>query len=155
MEITTLSVLTRGDLTLTQAVETGGTAIARSVASELGLDIKQAEEYKKTYGLDETKLEGKVVAAIKPILEVILTEVKRVLAFYATRGGKEPVKRAVLSGGTAMLPGLVQYFMETLSLETQIGNPFTSITLTDKQKQALGDDGPLYATAVGLAQKPV
>ncbi len=153
-ETTTLSVLARGDLALTQPVSTGGSAIARAVAAELGLEIGQAEEYKRSYGLDETKLEGKVVTAIKPIIELVLAEVKRVLAFYETHAGTEgPVKRVVLSGGTALLPGLVSYFTQSLNLEVQVGDPFLSVNLTPEQHKEVGEEGPLYATAVGLAMK--
>lgn len=152
-ETTTFSILSRGDLALTQSISSGGTAIARSIAAELGLELNQAEEYKKSYGLDESKLEGKVVKAIKPIAELIVSEIKRVLAFHETHGNNDPVKRVVLSGGTAMIPGLVQYFAESLALEVQIGNPFLNINLTDKQKQEIGENAALYATAVGLAMK--
>lgn len=153
-ETSTLSVLARGDLTLTQPVSTGGSAIARAVAAELGLEIGQAEEYKRSYGLDETKLEGKVMTAIKPIIELVLAEVKRVLAFYETHAGSEgPVKRVVLSGGTALLPGLVSYFTESLNIEVQVGDPFLSVNLTPEQHKEVGEEGPLYATAVGLAMK--
>lgn len=152
-ETTTLSALARGDLTLTQAVATGGSAIARAVAAELGLDISQAEEYKRSYGLDETKLEGKVVAAIKPIVQLILAEIKRVLTFYETRGGGEPIKRIVLTGGTALLPGLVQFFTKNLNLEVQVGDPFLTINLNDQQRREIAENGPLFATAIGLAMK--
>lgn len=152
-ETTTLSILARGDLAFTQTISSGGSAIARAVAANLGLEINQAEEYKKSYGLDESKLEGKVVTAIKPIIELIMAELKRVLAFYETRGTHEPVKRVVLSGGTALLPGLVQYFTQNLSIEVQIGNPFLAVNLSEKQRKEITDSGSLYTTSIGLAQK--
>ncbi len=152
-ENTTFSILSRGDLALTQSISTGGIAIARSVAVELGLEFNQAEEYKKSYGLDESKLEGKVVKAIKPVIDLITAEIKRVLAFYETHGSQEPVKRVVLSGGTAMLPGLVHNFTLSLGLEVQVGNPFANISLTEKQKLEIGENTALYTTAVGLALK--
>ncbi|MCL4397487.1 type IV pilus assembly protein PilM [Patescibacteria group bacterium] len=152
-ETTTLSIISRGNLSLTQSISTGGMAISRAVASSLGLEINQAEEYKRSYGMDETKLEGKVVTAIKPMIDLVLAEIKKVLAFYETHGFKDPVKRVVLSGGTALLPGLVGYLSVNLEVEVQVGNPFLSVNLSDKQRQELGENGPLYATAVGLAQK--
>lgn len=152
-EMTTLSILARGDLAFTQSVSTGGSAIARAVASSLNLDFNQAEEYKRSYGMDETKLDGKIHQAMKPIIEIILSEIKRVHAFYDTHSPKEPVKRVVLSGGTALIPGLVQYFTINLDLEVQIGNPFLPVNLDDRQKKEIGDSGALYATATGLALK--
>ncbi len=153
-ESTTLSVLSRGDLVLTQSISTGGTAVTRSLMAALGLEVAQAEEYKKIYGMDETKLEGKVVSAIKPVVDLLVAELKRVLDFYNVHGAKNPVKRLVLSGGTALMPGLVPYLTLNLNIEVQIGSPFLLVNLTDKQKQEIGDNATLYSTAVGLALKP-
>lgn len=152
-EMTTMSIISRGNLALTQSISTGGQAISRAVASGLGLEMNQAEEYKQSYGLDETKLEGKVQNAIKPMVDLISSEIKKVLAFYETHGFKEPVKRMVLSGGTALMPGMVSYISANVNVEVQIGNPFLSINLTDKQRLEVGENGCLYAAAVGLAQK--
>ena len=153
-ETTTLSVLARGDLALTQSISTGGLAITRAVSSSLGIDFAKADEYKKSYGLDNTKVEGKVVEAIKPIVEMILSEVKRSLTFYDSRDSQNNVKRVVLSGGTALLPALVSYFTSSLSVEVQVGNPFLAVNLADKQKAEIGDSATLYSAAVGLALKP-
>lgn len=153
-ENTTLSVLSRGDLVLTQSVATGGAAITRSIISALGLEVNQAEEYKKTYGLDASKLDGKVVAAIKPVVELLVAELKRVLAFYNVHGAKNPVKRVVLSGGTALMPGLIPFLTLSLDMEAQVGNPFLQISISDKQKMAIGENASIYSTAVGLALKP-
>lgn len=153
-ENTTLAVLSRGNLILTQAISTGGSAITRSIVATLGLEVNQAEEYKKTYGLDVTKFDGKVVAAIKPVIELLLAELKRVLAFYNVHGAADPVKRVVLSGGTALIPGLIPFLTENLGIEAQVGNPFLLVNLSDKQKLEIGDTGPIFSTAVGLALKP-
>ena len=153
-ETTTISVLQRGNLALTQSISSGGAAITRAIVSTLGLEEDQAEEYKCSYGLDNTRLDGKVAAVIKPIVEMLLGEIKRTLAFYESHDTQKAIKRAVLSGGTALLPEIVSYFTENLNIEVQVGNPFLSVSLTDKQKLAIADGGVLYSTAIGLAMKP-
>jgi type IV pilus assembly protein PilM len=55
---TDLSIVRVGAIAFTRSIATGGTAFARSIAQDLGFELPQAEEYKKTYGLDETKLES-------------------------------------------------------------------------------------------------
>lgn len=152
-ETSTIALFSPFGLTLTRSISTGGIAIARSVASELHIDLKQAEEYKKSYGLDETKLEGKVVTAIKPMLAVIIEEIRKVIAFHESSAGSQPVRLITLSGGTAFLPGLIPYLTASLGLEVVLGNPFFATTLTPEQKKTIADSGPLFATAVGLAQK--
>lgn len=152
-ETTTLSILSRGDLMLTQSISSGSVAVTRSIATEIGVEYNQAEEYKKSYGLDASKLEGKVATAIKPVIGLVIAEIKKVLAFYETHSNQDSVKRVVISGGGSMLVGITQYLTENLGLEVQIGNPFQNISLTDKQKQEIGENAPLYTTAVGLALK--
>ena len=91
--------------------------------------------------------------AIKPIFDVVVNEIRRALAYYGGKHGDAPVKRVVLTGGTARLPGLVLYLAEALGLEVQIGNPWEGISLPSQVSQRLIQEGTSYAVAVGLALK--
>ncbi len=150
---TDLSVVKKGNLAFVRSIATGGEAIARAVSADLNIDISQAEEYKRAYGLDPDKLDGKVVTAIKPIVEVIVTEIKRAMVYYQTKKPDDPVRRMVLSGGMAQMPGLVNFLGESLTLEVQVGNPVANIMKNDQQAKAMLDDAPIYSAAVGLAMK--
>ncbi|MEX0621603.1 MAG: type IV pilus assembly protein PilM [Candidatus Woykebacteria bacterium] len=150
---TDLSIVSTGRISFTRSIATGGSAIARGVAQELGFELDQATEYMKTYGLDPTSLEGKVMQAIKPIFDVIVNEIRRVLAYYATKHPEVPVKRVVVTGGTAKLPGLVIYLAEALGIEVQVGNPWEGIALPSRVANKLVSDATSYAVAVGLALK--
>jgi type IV pilus assembly protein PilM len=150
---TDLSIVTNGRINFTRSIATGGVALARGVAQDLGFELDQAMEYMKTYGLDATSLEGKVMQAIKPIFDVIVNEIRRALAFYATKHPEAPVKRVVVTGGTAKLPGLVIYLAEALGLEVQIGNPWEGVSLSSSVSSKLAAEDTSYAVAVGLALK--
>lgn len=151
---TDLGAFKDGMLVVTYSLPTGGTALMRAIAQEFGFEVSQAEEYKKTYGLTEGALEGKIAAAIKPVLNVILTEVKKAIGFYQAKNfeDRDP-KRIILSGGSAKLPGLAIFFTENLGIETEIANPWGKIKV-DKNlfKEQLGNV-PLYSIATGLALK--
>ncbi|MCH8821588.1 type IV pilus assembly protein PilM [Patescibacteria group bacterium] len=150
---TDLSIVSANQISFTRSIATGGLALARGVAQELGFELDQATEYMKTYGLDATQLEGKVMQAIKPIFDVVVNEIRRALAFYSGKRPDVPVKRVVLTGGTAKLPGLVLYLAEALGLEVQIGNPWEGISLPSQVSQKLIQDSTSYAVSVGLALK--
>jgi type IV pilus assembly protein PilM len=150
---TDLSIVSTGRISFTRSIATGGQALARGVAQELGFELDQATEYMKTYGLDPTSLEGKVMQAIKPIFDVIVNEIRRVLAYYANKHPELPVKRVVVTGGAAKLPGLVIYLAEALGLEVQVGNPWEGISLPGQVAKKLADDATSYAVSVGLALK--
>lgn len=152
---TDICVVDRGKITLTRSISTGGAALARAVATNLGFDISKAEEYKKSYGLLEGEMEGKIIAALKPVFDVVLAEIKRALAFYQKEGRGQPIRRVVLCGGSARLPGVVVYLAESLGLETQIGNPWQNVSLEGPNQEALVEEGAVYAIAVGLATREV
>lgn len=153
---TDIAVVNRGTIRFTRSISTGGTALARAVSQSLGFDLQQAEEYKKAYGLDETKLEGKVMQAIKPIFDIIVEEIKRSIAFYNTHKKEQKIKRVVLSGGTAALPGIIVYLASTLDVEVQLGNPWRFLDCPPKfPEKELEEIGQSFATAVGLALKEV
>ncbi|MEX0616783.1 MAG: type IV pilus assembly protein PilM [Candidatus Woykebacteria bacterium] len=152
---TDLSIVSANQINFTRSIATGGLALARGVAQELGFELDQATEYMKTYGLDATQLEGKVMQAIKPIFDVVVNEIRRALAYYVGKHPESPVKRVVLTGGTAKLPGLVLYLAEALGLEVQLGNPWEGISLPSQVSQRLVTDGTSYTVAVGLGLKSI
>ena len=78
---TDLAVVSKKSVRFTRSISTGGNAMARAISQALGFDLNQAEEYKKTYGLDQTQLEGKIMQAIKPIFDVVVDEVKKIGGF--------------------------------------------------------------------------
>ncbi|HEY4694372.1 MAG TPA: type IV pilus assembly protein PilM [Candidatus Nanoarchaeia archaeon] len=152
---TDLTIVDDTQISFTRSIATGGLALARAIANDLGFEMDQAVEYMKTYGLDSTQLEGKVMQALKPVFDVIVNEIRRALAYYTSKHTDNPVKRVIATGGTAKLPGLVVYLAEALGLEVQIGNPWDGIALPSNISKKLIEEGTSYSVAVGLALKQV
>lgn len=150
---TDLCIVRQGKMSFTRSISIGGAALARAIATELGFSLSQAEEYKKSYGLLEKEAEGKIVKAIKPVFDVIVTEIKRALAFYQEQHSTDPIKRIVLCGGSAKLPGAVVYLAQSLGFEVQIGNPWERVQVGEEVREDLQEEGPRYAVAVGLAMR--
>lgn len=147
---TDLAIARNGVLAFTRSISAGGEALSRAVAQSFGFELAQAEEFKKTYGLEKDKLEGKIVAATKPIMDTIITEAKRAIAFYQQRYKDEQIGVMILSGGTARLPGMVASMAENLGVEVQLANPWLGMA-RDSRFAALESEGPLFSVAVGLA----
>lgn len=151
-QTTDLGILRGGVLALTRSIPAAGDAITRAIAQGLDFAPQQAEEYKRTYGLETNKLEGKIVAAAKPVMDTVIGEIRRALAFYQERY-RETLQLVVLSGGTARIPGMVSFLAQTLGLEVQLGNPWMGIT-RDPRFNVLSSEGPNFCVAVGLAIHP-
>lgn len=148
---TSFSILKRGSFSFTRSISSGGEALARAIAQELGFDIEQAEEYKKAYGLEEESLEGKVLAAIKPVMDKVVQEIRKAVSFYQEKNPADNVSSLILTGGTARLPGIASYLTQILGFETQIGNPWATIRVDEKKFAHLADESVLFAVATGLA----
>lgn len=148
---TDFAAVSRGLIWLTRSVSTGGMALTRSLAQHFNFEIIQAEEYKKVYGLMRDQLEGKVFEAIKPLIDLISGESKRIIQAFNSRYPQDPIKRIVLSGGGAKMPGLVIYLANELGLEVQEADPWFSIEKDKSLITRLYQEAPSYAVAAGLA----
>jgi len=149
-QTTDLAILHNGVIVFTRSISAGGEALTRALVQGLDFTIPQAEEFKKTYGLQMDKLEGKIVNAAKPIMDTIIGEMKRAIAFYQDKFKNERVEAILLSGGTARLPGMVVYIAEAMGAETQLANPWVSIR-KEPRFNVLDAEGPSFAVSVGLA----
>lgn len=148
----------RGAVRFTRSIGIGGIEFTKAVQQSLNLDYSQAEEYKKTYGLDSAQVEGKVYNAIKPVFDRILAEINRSKIFYTSRYPSVNMDKVIISGGTALMPGLLYYIANNFDLEVELANPWRNIQLSssiEDKKEYLLNKGPVFVTPVGLALKEI
>ena len=150
--LSTVMAIVEGDaLMFSYVMETGGVAMTRALSQSLSLPIMQAEEYKRTYGLDSGQLEGKVKEGLVVVLQSVVAEMRKAIEFHATEN-KSRVNRIVISGGGAYLPALSTYLGETFAgLEVVIGDPFTYAKAAHGVK--IPEARAVYSVAVGLSQR--
>ena len=148
----------KGFVRFTRSVSVGGETMSKLISQELSLDAAQAEEYKKTYGMDASQGDGKIFNVIKPVFENILSEINRSKMYYTSHSPSVTINKVILSGGTALMPGLLFYIASNLDCEVELANPWKNILLSSKlqkDKDVLIEQGPVYVTSVGLALKEV
>ena len=143
----------KGKLLFTQTISTGSYILTKAIAQEFNLEEIQAEEYKKSYGLDPSQLDGKIYRTIGPIMDSIINELRRIInAYKATNVAEMPTKIALVGNGS-MLPGLVLYMARNLNVEVEVGNPASKIYIDPEVKNKMPALLPGYAVAMGLALK--
>jgi len=152
---TVLALIKDGIIIFTYSIPVGGMVINRALQADLGLTAGQAEEYKKAYGVAKTEQYEKVGKTIILILSSILTEIKKVLAFYSQQYKEDiPIQQILLSGGTAKLPGIDVFFAENTGIETVIANPWKTILAGGATiEQDVKDNASEYTVAIGLAMR--
>lgn len=151
--VSTSLAIVRGDvIVFTYSIPTGGVAISRALAADFAFSLQQAEEYKKIYGMSEKTLGGKIAKALSPVLSIVLSEMRKALAFYSEKYTDEPIRQIIVGGGSAKLPGLTGYFTSALGIETAIANPWKILAHQEVPKEII-DNAPEYTVAVGLAMR--
>lgn len=104
----------------------GGQLLNKALEQALGLDAAQAEQYKCTFGLDPAQFEGKVAEALIKPVNLLIAEMRKTIQFNLSQSPDMPVKRLVLTGGSALLPGLVQHITSELGVEVLVAAPFAN-----------------------------
>ena len=147
---TSIAIVKGGIIKTVFALPLGGAAITRAISLDLGIDMVQAENYKKAYGLNKDAFEGKIGHALSPILESIVGDIKKSLLAFSEKNNNENIKQVILSGGTSLLPGIAVYFTNTLSAQVVLGNCFTAYNIQNVPNE-LNLEAPSYNVVMGLA----
>jgi Tfp pilus assembly PilM family ATPase len=132
-----------------RSISTGGEAFTRAIAHTLGLDLAQAEQFKKKFGLTLDKLEGRVFKAVKPILSNIVDEASRSMQFFEQQFNSK-VDVIVVSGGSAKMPEIGTFLSKTFNVDTHIANPWQNISYPVGFQEDILNNAPDYATVIGL-----
>ncbi len=147
---TDMFVVSGGELRFVYTHGSGGQILTRTIEQAVQLDAKQAEQYKRSYGIDPQQLNGKMREVLMPALQVSIMEMQKAIQFFVSQQQGEQVKRVLLSGGAAQLPGLVQLITEKLGVEVLVAAPFTGAT---------GDipagNHPAFSACVGLLGRSI
>jgi type IV pilus assembly protein PilM len=150
---TDISIMNNKRPVYSQSISTGSDALTKAIAADFSFEYVQAEEYKRNYGLDKTQLEGKIYNSLKPVMDLITTEIQKAIEFFRSKNPNSMPSKVVITGDGALLPGIVVYYAETLGMEVQLGNPWEYIQMNKNQAQVISKGAPGYTVAVGLALK--
>lgn len=152
-----------GDKTTAYHIIDGGTPRASHTIEFAGYDITQAimvatdmkqaeaEQVKFTMGLNSgTQQEVKV--AIEMAVQKQVEEYMRVQRLYSEKNRRK-IAQTVLIGGGAALPGLRNFWEQSIGIPTIIGNPWKGLSYPQELETRLVEIGPTYGVAVGLAMR--
>lgn len=150
---TNIAVVKSGLLSFSRSIPIAGEAFTRAVSQGLGVNVTQAEEYKKTYGFEGSQLEGKVKRSVDPVLRLVVDEIKKAINYYQTEEKGEAPSAVIVSGGTSGMPQMIASLSSMLGMEVLVGNPFSKVKVDPETSKRLSPYAPLYAVSVGLAMR--
>lgn len=147
---TTCSIVDEGKIKLSHSFDVAGNDLTERLSKSLDLDYKTAETLKENEGLIDG--ENKTRDVLISLLNLILSEIEKVVESFYQQEGKE-VQTYILAGGSALLPGLKEYFAEFLKKEVKIADPFVNMVYPAILEENLKRIGPGFSVATGMALK--
>jgi type IV pilus assembly protein PilM len=138
---------------LADTVPMGGDTLTEKLVKDLGIKESEANEIKHKFGVGPSGLQPKVVASLGAPLKKMCDEMRRVIKYYQERSGeKRRIQAIIVAGGSASMPGFLEYMQAQINLPVTIANPWAGLKLKHL-KEVSKFDAPMYATAIGLAQQ--
>ena len=148
---TNIIVISDGLVMKNHSVDTSGDEITRALSYGLGVDFERAEALKRNFGMEKRGVNGKKIYEIAiPLVDVIVAEVEKMMRYYSSKRGGQ-MKKIILTGGSANLKGLDDYFSKKLELTVERGNPWRGLSYPKSLAPILRESSPSFSVAVGLA----
>lgn len=148
---TDIAVLDKGAIRITSSVGIGGNTFTIDIAKKLNIALENAHQYKVLNGLNSGPRQAKISAAMRPSLERIVTEIRKVIRYYNERlVDNRKIEQILIVGGGANVPGIGEFFTNELVMPARVASPWQKLdfgNLPEPNKQFR----PRYITVAGLA----
>lgn len=147
-----VGILDNETLRVTGTVDAGGNSLTQAIAKALHLSPAKANDVKVKQGISAGTNQAKVKAAVAPILDKVILEIKRMNRFYEerVREGSE-ISQILIVGGGANMPGLGDYLTDATHIPTRVSSPWSKYITFGKLEPPEHADLPRFLTCAGLA----
>jgi type IV pilus assembly protein PilM len=128
----------------------GGAQLTQDIMRQYGMSQEEAEAAKRSGGLPDN-YEAEV---LRPFLENVALEIQRAMQFFFTSTPYTSVEHILLTGGSAVIPGLEDVVSTRTQVNTVVANPFANMAVNQRiQLKKLVADAPSLMVACGLAMR--
>lgn len=146
-----LSIYDGVTVRITGTADCGSEDITGLIAKKLGVSIPQAHTIKTRYGIEPSKKQNEILEAIKPELDKLLSEVRKMIRYYNERSAEGAyLGQIIVLGGGANLPGLSTYITDQIRIPTRLCDPWQNISFAGLQSPHQLET-TIYTTAAGLS----
>jgi type IV pilus assembly protein PilM len=133
------------------SIDFGGNILAEKISKNFGIGMEDAEEIKKEYGIKDP--ENPLTKVLLPYLQKVYQDCETIFDEFQRREKKD-IKKIILCGGGAVMPGLLEFFQKSFKIEVVIGNPFLKILTPHHFLDKIElEDAVLFSVSIGSALK--
>ncbi len=148
---TDIAVLDKRAIRVTGGLSVGGNSFTLDIAKKLNIALDNAHQLKVLHGLNLSPKQTKIRAALKPSLDRITAEIRKVIRYYNERiSGSVKIEQVLIVGAGSNVPGIGDYFTNELIMPARVASPWQRLDFGDL-KQPSKQFRPRYITVAGLA----
>src|SRR5882724_2624991 len=145
-----ITVLRNEQTVYTREQAFGGSQLTQDIMRVYGMSLEEAEAAKRSGGLPEN-YESEV---LRPFMENAALEIQRAVQFFFTSTQYTSVEHVLLTGGSAVIPGLDEMVQSRTQINALVANPFASMAISPRVSlKKLVADAPSLMVACGLAMR--
>lgn len=135
---------------ITGTIPAGSDIFTTLIEQGLKVTHEEALLIKTKYGISKSKKQNQIIEILKPELNQIIREIRRVIRYYEERTNDESkVGQIITMGGGASLPGLSAYLTDVLRLPVRTSEPWQNFNLKNI-KAPTQNEKTVYVTVAGL-----
>ena len=156
-DLTTINVIENGFPIFVREFTMGGNYLTQNIQKEFNLNYDEAEQLKRGITVKEISFSD-----AKPVIDANLKDLKdeidKTFTFLDSQKiMKGKIEKIILSGGTAKLSGIVDYFREEFKVDVEILNPFRNIDYDPRKFDSFYtvEMAPLFGIALGSALRRI
>lgn len=147
---TKLYIVERGVLRASHIINKGGQDITLALSKALSITLLEAEHLKRTYGIKGGPEYKELTEIITVNLDYIFYEANATLVNYQKKYNKN-IAKIILTGGGALLKGLIDIAKISFQTEVVYANPFGKLETPAVMAEQFLQAGPEFAVAIGVA----
>jgi len=145
------SVVENKNLKFNFSIDFGGNLLNDKISKNFGIGIEDAEEIKKEYGIKDPQ--SPLTKILLPYLEKAWQDCEKIFDEFQKKEKKD-IKKIILCGGGAVMPGLLEFFQKSFKIEVVTGNPFLKVLTPHHFLDKIDiEDAVLFSVATGAALK--
>ncbi len=151
---TNITIVEKGVPFFTRSVNVGGGILTKQISEQMGVTMEEAEQMK--FDLSKAPTDT-VPPTVELLLQPMLNEINYSIGEFRRQEGQSSahVEKIIVTGGSAHLPGIVQYISGKLNVNVYVGDPWARVTLPEALRPVLDEIGPRFAVAIGLAMRDI
>lgn len=150
---TSVLIVDNGYERVSHNYEVGGFEITKSISRSLNVNLKRAEELKRSFGIKEVD-NNVIQQAMSSLIDMMAFETKKTIHSYEELKNTK-VTKIILVGGLANMPNFADYFGAKLGMPLTIGNPLARLIVPPGLNKIQAELNATFAIAIGLAMREI